>query len=87
MQKRLELFSLKNSFKQENLFCCMMNNIKDDKIVGYTSSSNFSFIIKNICLAYINGEIKDYENLSVEVEGERYSLKFEKKPIHDQSLY
>ena len=58
--------------------------IADGKIVGYTTSSNFSFYYnKNICLAYINHEITDNDELFVEVEGERYALNLEKQAIHD----
>ena len=57
---------------------------KDDKIVGYSTSSNYSFCYnKNICLAYINGEINHYDDLYIEVEGDRYALKIEKTPLHD----
>ena len=85
LKNKLELFSLKEKFKpgvplllhDEPIF-------KGDKIVGYTTSSNFSFYYrKNICLAYIQGEIKDRENLYIEVEGQRYLLHLEKTPLHD----
>ena len=57
---------------------------KGDKIVGYSTSSNFSFCYnKNICLAYVNGDIKNNDDLSIEVEGHRYVLKYEKDPLHD----
>ena len=83
--KRLELFSLKNRFKPGAPLLLHDEPIfnKENKIVGYTTSSNFSFCYnKNICLAYINGEI-DCKNLFLEVEGERHALNFEKEPLHD----
>ena len=85
--KKLELFSLKNKFKpgsplllhDEPLF-------EGDKIVGYTTSSNYSFCYKkNICLAYVSSEARDSKNLFVEVEGKRYALNLEKSSIHDPS--
>ena len=52
--------------------------------MGYSTSSNYSFCYnKNICLAYINGEINYYNDLYIEVEGDRYALKIEKDPLHD----
>ncbi len=57
---------------------------KEDKIVGYTTSSNFSFYYKkNICLAYVKSEVKEGDELFIEVEGKRYALNLEKKPLHD----
>ena len=85
LKKKLELFSLKNNFKpgkplllhDEPLF-------KNDKIVGYTTSSNYSFYYKkNICLAYVESGLSDYNNLEVEVEGKRHVLNFEKTALHD----
>ena len=58
--------------------------IKNNEIIGYTTSSNYSFCYnKNICLAYVNAELKDEENLFIEVEGKKYPLHLEKNPIHD----
>ena len=55
-----------------------------DKIVGYTTSSNYSFYYKkNICLAYVRESVKDYNDLFLEVEGRKYNLNFEKMPLHD----
>ena len=85
LKYKLELFSLKNKFKpgsplllhDEPLF-------EGDKIVGYTTSSNYSFCYKkNICLGYVQIAFNDNNDLFVEVEGKRYALNLEKKPIHD----
>ena len=44
----------------------------------------FSFYYKkNICLAYIMKGFQNYENLCLEIEGKKYPLNLEKKPIHD----
>ena len=85
LKKKLELFSLKNNFKpgvplllhDEPIF-------KNRKIAGYTTSSNYSFCYsKNVCLAYIDSTIENKEDLYLEVEGKRYSLSYEKNPLHD----
>ena len=85
LRRKLELFSLKNKFKPGKPLLLHDEPIyKDDKIIGYSTSSNFSFCYnKNICLAYINGDIKNNDDLSIEVEGHRYVLKHEKDPLHD----
>ena len=85
LTKRLVLFSLKKTFKPGAPLLLHDEPIfKDDKIVGYTTSSNFSFCYKkNICLGYIKGNIQDLDGYSVEVEGKRYFLHIEKKPLHD----
>ena len=85
LSKKLELFSLKNSFEPGEPLLLHDEPIfnKENKIVGYTTSSNFSFCYnKNICLAFINIET-DCENLYLEVEGTRHALNFEKEPLHD----
>ena len=81
---RLELFSLKNRFKPGAPLLLHDEPIfQGNKIVGYTTSSNFSFCYnKNICLAYVKSEI-NYDNLYLEVEGKRYALFLEKTPLHD----
>ena len=85
LKNKLELFSLKDRFKPGAPLLTHDEPIfRKDKIVGYTTSSNYSFCYeKNICLAYIKGDIKYDDILSIEVEGKRYSLHFEKKPLHD----
>ena len=85
LKKRLELFSLKENYKPGKPLLLHDEPIfKDDKIIGYTTSSNFSFCYKkNICLAYVNKPINDLNNCFIEVEGKKYSLLFEKTAIHD----
>jgi 4-methylaminobutanoate oxidase (formaldehyde-forming) len=84
LTNKLELFSLKNEFKpgkplllhDEPILC-------DNQIIGYTTSSNFSFYYnKNICFAYVKGEINN-KQLFIEVEGKKYPLHLEKNPLHD----
>ncbi len=82
----LQLFSLKNNFNPGKPLLLHDEPIfYKDKIVGNTTSSNYSFYYKkNLTLGYVlNGLEK--EDLKLEVEGKRFSLKFEEKPLHDPS--
>ena len=82
----MQLFSLKNSnFPGKPLILHDEPIFLDDKIVGYTTSSNYSFCYKkNICLAYVNNNNnKNLNNFSVEIEGKKYALKLEIEAIHD----
>ena len=84
LERKLDLFSLKNFFNPGKPLLLHDEPIYfKDKLVGSTTSSNYSFCYKkNICLAYVNNDV-DKDNLKVEVEGKRYSLALEKSPIHD----
>ena len=86
-KKKLELFSLKKNFKPgEPLLLHDEPIFYKNKIVGSTTSSNYSFCYKkNICLAFIDGSLKSLKNLSIEIEGKKYQLKHEKSAIHDPS--
>ena len=84
LEKRLELFSLKKSIipgkpllmHDEPIFL-------NHKIVGYSTSSNYSFNYKkNIFLAYVKEDI-DFNKLTIEVEGKRYLLNHEVEGLHD----
>jgi len=81
----LELFSLKKNLKPGAPLLLHDEPVfKKDKIVGYTTSSNYSFCYnKNICLAYIDAGTQNENDLFVEIEGKKYPLYLEKKPIHD----
>ena len=85
LKKKLELFSLQKNFKPGAPLLLHDEPVfKKDKIVGYTTSSNYSFCYnKNICLAYIDDGTQNENDLFVEVEGKKYPLYLEKKPIHD----
>jgi 4-methylaminobutanoate oxidase (formaldehyde-forming) len=85
LKNKLELFSLKDNFKPGTpLLLHDEPIIQNNKIVGYTTSANYSFCYKkNICLAYIEPKSLENENYYIEVEGKKYALKFEKDPIHD----
>ena len=85
LKNKLELFSLKGKFKPGKPLLLHDEPIyKDNKIIGFTTSSNFSFCYdKNICLAYVKSELIDDQGLFIEVEGKKYPLHLEKNPIHD----
>jgi 4-methylaminobutanoate oxidase (formaldehyde-forming) len=83
-KRKLDLFSLKDKFKPgEPLLLHDEPIYSKNKLVGSTTSSNYSFCYrKNICLAYVLNDA-DKEDLHIEVEGKKYRLKYEKKPLHD----
>ena len=83
----MQLFSLKRNFNPGKPLLLHDEPIfQNDEIIGYTTSSNFSFCYnKNICLAYVKN-YNIYNDLYVEVEGKRYALQLEKHPIHDPML-
>ena len=86
LKRQLDLFSLKEKFKPgEPLLLHDEPIYSKNKLVGSTTSSNYSFYYKkNICLAYVESDvIKD--DLYIEVEGKKYLLKHEIKPLHDPS--
>ena len=85
LRKRLALFSLKNCTKPGTPLLMHDEPIfLKDKIVGQSTSSNYSFIYnKNIFLAYVRTDIDLSDKLSIEVEEKKYDIKFEKECLHD----
>ncbi len=83
-KKSLQLFSLKDYFKPGKPLLLHDEPIfHKDKIVGNTTSSNFSFYYKkNLSFGYVKSGLET-EDLRVEVEGKKYSIQLEKKPLHD----
>jgi len=84
LKRQLDLFSLKEKFKPgEPLLLHDEPIFSKNKLVGNTTSSNYSFCYKkNICMAYVRNDVNK-DDLFVEVEGRKYLLKHEKKPLHD----
>ena len=84
LKRQLDLFSLKEKFKPgEPLLLNDEPIFSKNKLVGNTTSSNYSFCYKkNICMAYVRNDVNK-DDLFVEVEGRKYLLKHEKKPLHD----
>ncbi len=85
IKKKLELFSLKYDFTPGKPLMLHDEPIFfKKKIIGYTTSSNYSFCYKkNLCLGYVSGSFDKNQKLYLEVEGKKYPLIIEKKPIHD----
>ena len=85
--RKLDLFSLKDNFKPgEPLLLHDEPIYLKNKVVGNTTSSNYSFCYKkNICLAYVRNDVAK-EDLHIEVEGKKYRLMYEKEPLHDPNL-
>ena len=56
-----------------------------DRIIGYSTSSNYSFNYKkNILLAYVKADDNIINKLSIEVEGRKYRLNHEAECLYDQ---
>ena len=85
LKKKLELFSLKGSKKPGEPLLMHDEPIFFEKtIVGYSTSSNYSFNYnKNIFLAYVKADDNIVNRLSIEVEGKKYRLKHEPECLHD----
>ncbi len=83
--KSLELFSLKNNFKPGNPLILHDEPIfYNEKIIGYTTSANYSFCYKkNICLGYIDTNFKNKNNIYLEIACKKYALQLETQPLHD----
>ena len=84
LKRKLQLFSLKDKVEpgkpllqhDEPIFF-------KNKIVGSTTSANYSFYYKkNLALAYVKNGLEK-EDLYLEVEGKKYSINLEKEALHD----
>ena len=85
LKKKLELFSLKNA-KKPGMPLLMHDEpiFLENKIIGYSTSSNYSFNYeKNIFLAYVKAELDLTKKLSIEVEGNNYLINHEIECLHD----
>jgi glycine cleavage system aminomethyltransferase T/glycine/D-amino acid oxidase-like deaminating enzyme len=84
LKRQIDLFSLKEKFKPgEPLLLHDEPIYSKTKLVGNTTSSNYSFCYKkNICMAYVQNDVNK-EDLHIEVGGKKYLLKYENKPLHD----
>ena len=85
-KRQLDLFSLRDKFVPgEPLLLHDEPIYSKNKLVGSTTSSNYSFCYKkNICLAYVRNDVAK-EDLHIEVEGKKYRLRHEIKSLHDPS--
>ena len=89
--KRLVLFSLKKSVPGQPLLMHDEPIYLDDKIIGRSTSGNYSFNYKkNICFGYINTKNSNEElvnkNMFIEVGREKYQLNIEIKPLKSKEI-
>ena len=85
LKRKLELFSLKK-FKEPGNPLLMHDEplFYKNEIVGYSTSSNYSFYYKkNIFLAYVKPDLNIINKLTIEVEGKKYELNHEKECLYD----
>jgi glycine cleavage system aminomethyltransferase T/glycine/D-amino acid oxidase-like deaminating enzyme len=85
LKKSLELFSLKD-FRYPGKPLLMHDEpiFFNDKIIGYSTSSNYSFNYKkNIFLAYVDNNYRMNNNLKIEIAGKQYGIKHEPKSLYD----
>ena len=85
------MLSLKDSKPGEPLLLHDEPIYLEDKIIGRTTSGNYSFNYeKNISFGYINSghSIKEIENkkLYIEVEKQKYPVKLELTPLKDKNI-
>ena len=85
------MLSLKNSKPGEPLLLHDEPIYLEDKIIGQTTSGNYSFNFKkNISFGYINSNnsIEDIKNkkLFIEVEKQKYAVNLELKPLKDKNI-
>ena len=85
LKKRLELFSLKDSkYPGKPLLMHDEPIFFNDKIIGYSTSSNYSFNYKkNIFLAYVDNNYSMNNDLKIEIAGKQYSIMHEPKSLYD----
>jgi glycine cleavage system aminomethyltransferase T len=83
--KKLIILSLKESKPGSPLLLHDEPIYIDGKIIGRTTSGNYSFNYKkNFAFGYINKEINTKRSkIEIEVEKKYYEATFESKPLHD----
>ena len=83
-KKKLIFLSLKNSKPGFPLLLHDEPIYSDGKIIGRTTSGNYSFNYKkNIALGFVNAEMNLSKKIEIEVEKKKYEANVEEKPIHD----
>ena len=88
LKKKLIILSLKNSKPGFPLLLHDEPILFDGKIIGRTTSGNYSFNYKkNMAFGYINSglELNSFTNkvFEIEVEKLKYECSIEKRPLHD----
>ncbi len=86
IDKKFTMFVLKNNDPGKPLLLHDEPIYKDDKIVGRTTSGNYSFNFKkNLSFGYINNDYSDDEllngNISIEIEKVKYPAEIIFKPL------
>ena len=90
LDKRLMMFTLKDSKPGEPLLLHDEPIYLDDKIIGRTTSGNYSFCFeKNLSFGYVNSgnsyeTLKD-KNIFIEVEKQKYPVDILKKPLNEKN--
>ena len=84
-KKKLVIFSLKENKPGFPLLLHDEPILSDGKIVGRTTSGNYSFNFKkNMAFGYVNsGQNLNGEDIEIEVEKTKYKAIIESKPFHD----
>ena len=89
LDKRLMMFTLKDSKPGEPLLLHDEPIYLDDKIIGRTTSGNYSFCFeKNLSFGYVNSgnsyeTLKD-KNIFIEVEKQKYPVNVLEKPLNEK---
>ena len=91
IKKKLMMFTLENNEPGKPLLLHDEPIYLEDKIVGRTTSGNYSFIFnKNLSFGYINSEnsLDDLENkkIFIEVEKKKYLAKVLLKPLNNKDI-
>ena len=86
IKSRFAMFTLKESKPGEPLLLHDEPIYLDDKIIGRSTSGNYSFNFKkNLTFGYINSDLSDEElkneNLFIEVEKKKYPITIQTKAL------
>tara|TARA_B100001250_G_C19198175_1_gene528138 strand:- start:130 stop:561 length:432 start_codon:yes stop_codon:yes gene_type:complete len=90
LDKRLMMFTLKDSKPGKPLLLHDEPIYLDNKIIGRTTSGNYSFCYeKNLSFGYVNSEnsyesLKD-KNIFIEVEKKKYPVDILEKPLNNKN--
>ena len=84
-KKKLVILSLKENRPGFPLLLHDEPILSDGKIIGITTSGNYSFNFKkNMAFGYVNSEINlNGKDIEIEVEKIKYKAFIETKPLHD----
>jgi len=91
LDKRMMMFTLKDSKPGEPLLLHEEPIYMDDKIIGRTTSGNYSFCYdKNLSFGYVNSgntveTLKD-KNIYIEIEKQKYPVVVLEKPLNNRDF-